>query len=90
MAADAPPSAIRARPATKYLTVRNNNNARLLGRGTLAVNEALAFSSIDIEVAGFVIWEATSGRKFLLSLRPPHSRQACEPGCASKKDMEFP
>ena len=25
-------------------------------------NEALAFSAIDIEVAGFVIWEATSGQ----------------------------
>jgi hypothetical protein len=33
-------------------------------RGTLADNnEALAFSSIDIEVTGFVIWEATSGRR---------------------------
>ena len=28
---DAPPTAIRARPATKYLTVRNNNSARLFG-----------------------------------------------------------
>jgi hypothetical protein len=62
---DAPPTAIRARPATKYLTVRNNNNARLLGRGTLAANnEVLAFSSIDIEVAGFVIWERHPGANF--------------------------
>ena len=62
---DAPPIAIRARPATKYLTVRNNNNARLFGSGTLAVNnEALAFSSINIEVAGFVIWGRPPGANF--------------------------
>ena len=58
--------------------------------GRWPFNEALAFSSIDIEVAGFVIWEATSGRKFLLSLRPPHSRQACERGCASQTTVGVP
>jgi hypothetical protein len=52
-------------------------------------NEALAFSAIDIEVAGFVIWEATSGQ-ISIELAAPHSRQACEPGCASQTRLEFP